>query len=203
MKTVLSFSSCGTDIPYFDPQEFKPEERHEYVDLRANPNGVDELPELKDAPLFRDYLLKINGADTIFRTFGCNFYLSPVEEVVIGPAIPPSDQPQTQTQLAIANSYVHVGFADLARCARLDDYYRLAGRLAKHLHERPDFAELDDIENHILEISVETLRMNSEEKGFILALTCDTIGETDGESKVRWATLMGVISTFLANENLE
>jgi hypothetical protein len=199
----LSFPPCGTDIPYFDPNECDPAERHEYLDLRANPAGVDELPELKKAPLFKDYLLQINGADTIFSTFGCNFDFYPVEEEVIGPPIPPSDEPQKQTVPAAAHSYVHVGFADLARCTRLDDYYRLAGRLSKRLHEQPDFAEQDDVEYHTLEIGVETLRMNGEDKGFILALTCDTLGLTDDEAKGRWATLMAVISNFLANEKLE
>jgi hypothetical protein len=203
MKTVLSFRPCGTDIPYFDPNKFDPAERHEYVDLRANPAGVDELPELMKAPLFKDYLVQINGAETIFRTFGCDFNFYPAEKQVVGPPIPPSDDPQKQTVPADAHSYVHVGFADLARCTRLDDYYRLAGRLSKCLHEQPGFAEQDSIEYHTLEIGVETLRTNGEDKGFILALTCDTLGWTEDEAKDRWATLMEVISKFLSNEKLE
>jgi hypothetical protein len=203
MKAVLSFPPCGTDIPYFDPKEFDPTERHEYVNLRANPDGVNELPELNKSPRFKEFLLEINGASTIFTTFGCNFDFYPAEEEVIGPPIPPSNEPQRQTVPAAAHSYIHVGFADLVRCTRLDDYYRVAGRLSKRLHDQPDFAAQDDVEYHTLEIGVETLRINGEDKGFILALTCDTLGWTDDQAMNRWTTLMAVISNFLANEKLE
>ncbi|WP_020470028.1 hypothetical protein [Zavarzinella formosa] len=203
MKTTLSFPPCGTDIPYFDPTEFDPAERHEYVDLRTNPAGIDELPELAKEPRFKDYLLQINGADTIFQSFGCNFSFFPGEEEVIGPPIPPSKEPQKQRQAEVANSYVHVGFADLNRCTNLDDYYRLAGRLCKHLHGQPDFAESEDENEYFnLEIGLETLRMNGEDKGFILALTCDTLGWDEQEAKDRWAALMETISHYLANEKL-
>jgi hypothetical protein len=202
MRTTLSFPVCVTHIPYSNPNECDPAERHEYLDLRANPAGVEELPELKQEARFKGCLLKINGADTIFRTFGCNFSFSPGNEQVVGPPVPPNEEPQKQRQHDLARSYVHVGFAHLDRCTALDDYYRLAGRLCKRLHE--DFAESEDgNECYNLEIGIEALRMNQQDKGFVLALTCDTFGWGEHETKERWATLMAAISNFLANEKLQ
>lgn len=204
MKTTLSFRPCGTDIPYFDPNECNPTERHEYVDLRTNPAGVDELPELNQEPLYKDYLLQINGANTIFRTFGCNLSFSPGEKAVIRPPTAPDEEPEIQRQACEAQSYVHVGFADLSRCTALDDYYRMAGRLCKRLHEQPDLAESGDgTEYYNLDIGVETLRMNGEDKGFVLALTCNTFGWGEQGTRKRWTTLMAAISNFLENEKLQ
>src|SRR5438128_1767156 len=132
MKITLSFPPCGTDIPYFDSNEFSPHERHEYVDLRADPGGVDDLPEILLAPQFKEFLLAINGGGTIFRTLGCNYALFPEETI--------ETEHETKTiTTAEVHSYVHVGFADIGRCKNLDDYYRLCGRLGKHLYRQGEF----------------------------------------------------------------
>lgn len=184
MKITITFPPCGTDIPYFDPDECDPNERHEYVDLRSQPDVIDDLPEITAVPVLKGLLLKINGPNTIFRTFGCNFYFSPGETTEIGPPIAPSTEPQTQTTADIANSYLHVGFADIDRCTSLDDYYRLIGRLAKSLHENAAF---DDDEggnsNFHVELGIESLRMDGDDKGHVLSITCDTIGWTEEEAK--------------------
>lgn len=203
MKTVLSFSQCGTSIPYFDPEQCDPSQRHEFVNLRENPASVDELPELTQEPQLKAYLLQINRADTIFQTFGCDFSFSPGWEEVIG-VTAPGEEPQTHRQADDAHSYIHVGFADLTRCTQLDDYYRLAGRLCKHLHEQPNLGTSeDDIDYFDVEIRVETLQIRGEEKGFVLNIICKTSGWDEHEARGRWSELMAAISTFLANEKLQ
>lgn len=208
MKITLSFPPCGTDIPYFDADEFDPNERHEYVDLRSNPGGVDDLPELRQASRLKEFLLAINGGGTILRTFGCNYVLFPEE------TIETEDQPQTITT-AEAHSYVHVGFADIGRCQNLDDYYRLCGRLSKHLYEQTEFqgkaeaAEPDaEVEGAAkaefvqVELAIESLRMENQDLGHVLAISCHVQGWTENEARERWFQLMSVVSAFLATEHL-
>ncbi|MEI8373634.1 MAG: hypothetical protein WCJ35_12475 [Planctomycetota bacterium] len=201
MKITLSFPPCGTDIPYFDATEFDPNERHEYVDLRSNPGGVNDLPEIRHAPRLKDFLLAINGNGTFFRTFGCNYVLFPEETIETEHAT------RTITPAA-AHSYVHVGFADISRCENLDDYYRLCGRLSKHLYEQAEFqgnsGEADGAakaEFFQVELSIESLRMENQDKGHALAISCHVQGWTEDEARQRWLQLMSVVSGFLARED--
>ena len=203
MKISLSFPDCGTDVPYFNPDEHDPAHRHEYVDLRENPAAIDDLPEIVTCPAFRDYLLQINGGQSIFRTFGCSYVFSASETHEVGPPIPPSTEPQTETYSALASSYMHVAFAELDRCANRDDYYRLCGRLSQHLWSNPNYAESDDgVEHFTVGIAFEWLRLVGEHKGTVLSIDCETTGFTDDEARENWIALMADISGFLAAENL-
>jgi len=215
MKITLGFPPCGTDIPYFDANEFDPNERHEYVDLRTDPGGVDDLPEVRQAPPLRDFLLAINGEGTIFRTFGCNYVLFPEETVE-------TDFRTETITTAEAHCYLHVGFADIGRCENMDDYYRLCGRLSKYLYERrefqcaagvadPETEEKADGEEECaakaeffrVELDIESLRMDNQDKGHVLAISCHVQGWTEAEARERWLQLMSVVSSFLATERLE
>src|SRR4051812_48500703 len=124
MQTELSFTPFGTDIPYLEEGD-DPESKHEFVDLRADPDAVGTLPEVRRAVGLREALLTINGAGTLFRTFGCDFVIDRGE--------------YGEGLTHLAHSYIHVGFADLTRCQDLDGYYLLFGRLGAHLHGVEDF----------------------------------------------------------------
>src|ERR1700722_4535729 len=203
MTITLSFPSCGTCIPYFDPNECDANERHEYADLRANPSVVDDFPEGKRQPAFKHYLLQINQHHTIFKTFGCDFRDVSSTEEVVGPSISPGSGPQISRTPTTVDSYIHVGFAELSRCKALDEYYRLIGRLCKTLHEQSDLAQSEqNVEDYNLKISVETLSMYGEDKGYMLALDCFVRGYDENEAIDRWKKLMAAISGFLAKEKL-
>jgi hypothetical protein len=60
-------------IPYFreDPGS------HSYVSLREEPDKIDLLPELRDCPPLRDFVLALNAPTGPYETFGCEKWIGP------------------------------------------------------------------------------------------------------------------------------
>jgi hypothetical protein len=164
---------------------------------------VNELPEVVWAPQLKPALEAINGAATIFRSFGCNYDFIPGETTESGPPLEGDGEPQTSQTADVVESYLHVGFADLARCANRDDYYRLCGRLTKHLCEQVQFqANEQGDDNFDVDLGIESVTVNGEDQGHVLAITCYVWGWSEAEARERWGQLMGVIANFLAVEQL-
>ena len=84
------------------------------------------MPEVGKVPDMKPWLLAINDNGTIFRTFGCNYEFFPGETKEGGPPLEEGGEPQTEKMADMVESYLHLGFADLARCANRDDYYRVS-----------------------------------------------------------------------------
>lgn len=55
-------------IPYFKHDAGS----HSYVNLREEPQRIDEIPELKECPTFRDFVAALNSSQSPFQTFGCD-----------------------------------------------------------------------------------------------------------------------------------
>lgn len=127
----------------------------------------------------------MNGHRTIFKTFGCNFLIAKLGEGNY-----------------VANSYVHLGFADPEQCWNKDDYFRIFGRLASALHKCADFAEEEPYRFDV-NFKIETLRFAGEVKGTVAAIDCDVSGTSEGDAKERWIKLMSAIADHLSNEALE
>src|SRR6185369_2681298 len=72
-KLPLKVDHQGMSVPYLrrgDPNS------HDYIDLKANPEQIDLLPEVKDWPELKTALQTINGFSGL-RTLGCAHWLSP------------------------------------------------------------------------------------------------------------------------------
>jgi hypothetical protein len=182
MRTELSFPDGWTDVPYWEDGD-DPRTKHEFIDLRAQPGRVGELPEVHRAVGLRDALLAINGAGSPFRTFGCDF------------ALDRGDFGEGFTHLA--HSYIHLGFADPGRCRDRDAYYLAFGRLAECLHGAEEF-EAGDEERFHLEFRIEALRMGGEDVGAVANLSCDVLASSEGRARRDWAKLIGAIAAHLA-----
>lgn len=52
-------------VPFFRPEDG---ESHPYVDLRENPQKIEDIPEAKDFPELQDFFRAVNGENSFFRT---------------------------------------------------------------------------------------------------------------------------------------
>ena len=203
MNIALCFPPHGTAVPYYDADNCDPAQMHEFVDLRHHPEHVDLLPELREAPELKCFLLAINDPETIFGTFGCNFEICIDESAEMDPDITASSNSQTEAAPTVIHSYIHVGFAAIDRCQNLDDYYRLCGRISKHLYEQTPLQS--DATSHEIdvELAIGALWVDGDERGYVLTIVCDVPAPTVNLARARWSQVMSIISAFLTTEKLE
>jgi hypothetical protein len=205
MELKLSFTDCtGTDIPYFHPWQ-DANTRHEYVDLRENPEKIDELPEMRQSSEFRQMILAINAPVTLFRTFGCEFKCEPDESLLeVAKQRLVIDRSESLSPHLVI-SYIHVGFADLPRCKSADDFYVVCGRLGQHLTDNNEefWKYGQKILKFDLTLSIQSLRFNHEPFGRVLRIECKIGGRWEAEARTEWNRLMSLITAFLVSETLQ
>ena len=202
MAIHLVFPSCGTEIPEND-RCWVAGLCHDVVDLRATPSAVDELPDLIQTPRMRHILQLINGEGTIFRTFGYDVDILPGKHSVNRRFIgDDGSERRSELDIDIMHSYIHLGFADYARCFEKDDYYRVIGRLSERLFTARWFhTESNGGEKFTVSFGVRFLRMYGTDMGFNLSITC-YVRAKDTEIIQDWSVLMTTIAEFLAEEKL-
>lgn len=96
IRLSLRLAPGFTGVPYYRP----PELGHEYVDLRASPDMIDALPELRSFPTLRHVVAALNASGA-FQTVGCAAWAGPVSN----PGAAPGQEIQLQT-------YVEFCFTD-------------------------------------------------------------------------------------------
>lgn len=55
-------------IPFFRETDG---ESHPYVDLRENPEKIEDIPEAQNFPELQQFFRLVNGPTSFFRTLGC------------------------------------------------------------------------------------------------------------------------------------
>jgi hypothetical protein len=55
-------------VPYYRPTDG---ESHPYIDLRENPERIQDIPEAKDFPELQEFFKEVNGEGSFFRTLAC------------------------------------------------------------------------------------------------------------------------------------
>ena len=74
--------------------------------------------------------------------------------------------------------------------------------MSKHLLDQEAFYGEEGNERFNVDFGIESLSLNGEDKGHVLAITCNVVSWSKEEVQAGWVQLMGVISAFLAAENL-
>jgi len=116
MEIGIAFDKNPLPLPYV-PINHEGHVRYEYIDLREEPERIDELPELKDAPELREAIKTLNGPESVFRTLGC-------EKAA-------SDFPHPTLKRKFV-SYFDLAFADWNDNQNLHTFYIIAGEFARY-----------------------------------------------------------------------
>ena len=69
-KLPLTVNHSGMSVPYQRPNDSN---SHDYIDSKAHPEQIDDLPEVKDWPELKAAIKTINGFNGL-RTLGCGIW---------------------------------------------------------------------------------------------------------------------------------
>jgi hypothetical protein len=77
MQVDLERTNAHTGVPYEPVQ--RPDGHHNfgYVDLKKEPEKIDSIPELQDAPELKELVRELNDPRSLFRSVGCEKALGP------------------------------------------------------------------------------------------------------------------------------
>jgi hypothetical protein len=116
---IIAVEEKPLGIPYYrdDPSS------HSYVNLRDEPEKVNVLPELKDSPTLRDFVMALNAPTGPFETFGCEEWSGPWSHE----KFPGFDVRH--------GSYVDFAFVDKARCGTQLVYRDLIDKFRQYAAE--------------------------------------------------------------------
>lgn len=79
MRNLLfKMSDDVLGIPYHRDSEDRTS--HSFVDLKHEPELLDEIPEARDEPALRELLLAINDGDGLFKSVGCARWYNDADE---------------------------------------------------------------------------------------------------------------------------
>jgi hypothetical protein len=101
-------------------------EGHDFIDLKAEPERWQELPELKRSATFSDVVLTITK-QTVLQTLGCEFWMNDSSRS------PWPEQPEYSFQVG---SYVDLAFTDPRKMSR-DAYSQLMNDFVKSKTAKP------------------------------------------------------------------
>jgi hypothetical protein len=110
-------------IPYYRPDD---ESRsHGYVNLRQQPEAIEDLPELKGCAPLRDFVTALNAEDSPFETLGCEKWMEPWSHE------------QFPGFVTRHGSYVDIALADKSQCSTPDVYHDLIHAFRAYAQEHP------------------------------------------------------------------
>jgi len=164
-------------FPYFTPND--PSRR--YLDLKANPNQTELIPEIKGFPELRPLIETLNRPEARFRSLGCEAALEPL-----------SDQSQ-QWKLT---SYVDVAFDPLMLNFELHRFESLGGDFREWLQQ--ENAQVNNLTG--IEFVVGSCCFNELgcRWGYYLALWVHGYGRSVLEARVNWIVALNRLDRFFS-----
>ena len=81
MRPRFETSTKHTAIPYV-PVKREHRENHGYIDLKRNPERVDDVPEIQSEPELREFIKELNHARSLFRSAGCDTNHGPHDDPI-------------------------------------------------------------------------------------------------------------------------
>jgi hypothetical protein len=108
-------------VPYFRPPEDG--SSHSYVNLRQNPDLIDDLPELRNSVHLREFVLALNSQSSPYQTFGCEKWITDWSH------------PQFPGFTIRSGSYADIAYANIARCSSPAVFQELVADLRQYSRE--------------------------------------------------------------------
>jgi hypothetical protein len=139
----------------------------DYIDLRGNPRGIDQIPAARQYLPLRSFLAAVNSADSVFTSASAK-------------AQPHSPPPDASGEAHDFSSQTSLVFADSSLNFERDHYAELAGRL-KGLLER----DAGDALRVILRIAACQFT-DENRKGYILSIQLMAQGTSSEQAEMRW-----------------
>lgn len=189
MKITIELDTGGPRIPYNDEVACADVVRNEFVDLRDEPESADILPELGRSDALRNAVKMLNSPQSMFRTYGCNYELTPGTTEQNGGS--------RSATAARIDAYLHIGFTNY--CMIRDPYSVLSGRLATALLIRFPPPEDSSLDYDEVTLSIDPLSIDNDDRGFVLRIDFAVCGFSDDGLQSKWSSLISETANFLTN----
>jgi hypothetical protein len=181
MLIDITFKGGVVGIPYATFHEAG--DRHEFVDLRAFPDAIKDLPEPQRWPELREFLVQLNQPAGAFLTLGCEC------ADATGTTFPGGMTHKVA-------SYVHVALSNLPLAQSEDAYFVLLGRFFKYAKDRSKAEPL------IVEFEVDRFGfVDQKVEGWCLAVWVCGFGMDDASARAIWAEGLKFILDFFVQQN--
>ncbi len=152
-------------LPWTDP-----EDRWQFVDLRHHPEQIDDIPEAKDLPELREFLVAANAASSNLQSAKCDTWFSreiTEEEAVFGAACK-------------YESYVDVAFHQAAPQKSFPIHEAFAIRLVELLRRAPELPASAEI---VIRRAHFESPDNSVREGFYFTIYINGYGDDEPDAK--------------------
>jgi len=173
MDVTLAFVNDPLGLPY--PSIDSPDQiRHEYIDLRETPEKIDELPELKDLPAFKEAIRSLNAPTSLFRTLGCEKHFSDYG---------------SQRQLG---AYIDLAYAEWENNSDLFQFYILIGEFARSCR---------DVDLPSAQIRFELFKYEFHEtgkQGWKATIKIGAFGPDDAAATATWTQALNLLVNFVS-----
>jgi hypothetical protein len=181
MRVELHLIERPLPIPYPSIERVE-STNYGYMDLKADPQLIDEIPELRDAPELRSLVAALNAPGSPFRSLGCEKVLSNHED---------PENPHLHARFV---SYVDIAFADMVKNSDRDLFVEMVEVFNSHCYEQRDALP------HFLIASFDlrpSIYHQDGVEGWSVAAWVGGFGTDAEEARTTWAVGIKVLERFL------
>jgi hypothetical protein len=187
----------GAEAPALELPWVDPEGRLEYIDLRSEPGGVEHIPEAREFPALRDFLIEVNSQQSAWQTAKCDVWAENVDA----------------TENLYGANVAQNCYIDLVLAARwtslresLELHENMARQLARSLEGEESLEATTEIvvrrcyfhrEAEAKEFSGTERPMDTSDAGYCLTLYISGFGTSVDAAAASWERAMGLAAGFL------
>jgi hypothetical protein len=158
-----------------------------YIDLRAQPERIGEIPEARENPVLAHVLARLNALESPWATAKCDRW--PLDEDDLQAAALHLDLDGAQAGIG---SYIDLYHRDAAKFASLEDHRDLLQRLTRAAEKSgPPAAMLELTLRHCIAEGAE---------GYAITAFLHAVGEDAARAQTNWEAALAALAQILLNE---
>jgi hypothetical protein len=180
MRLEFSRSNHGIGIPYQPVDRPGGHSNYGYVDLKRNPEKIDDISELQDVPALKALVKELNHERSIVRSLSV--------EKALGPNADPAFQPKL-------TSFVRICFEILPWNFHVDNYRKLFDTFKDGVRRMPNLPDLLTME---FEVDPASFRDHNNVSGWAMTIWTHGFGRTDKEATDHWTIGLSTLQDFFA-----
>lgn len=181
MRVPLKIGENNLAIPY-RAIDHDDSINYGYMDLKANPHLITDVPEAKNWPEMIALLEAINSPASVCHSLGCEKSFSSYSN---------TEEPHLKTQLV---SYIDVAFDSIGLNTDSALFEEMMGAYAMFAQHR-QFDRFVMFDPELTQTNYTRHNIN----GWCLSIWIGGFGETETQARAAWATVVSVLSDFFAS----
>jgi hypothetical protein len=181
MRITLAIGENHLTVPYGTAQR-DDSTNYGYVDLKANPELVPTIPEVRDWPELEALLIVLNSPTSLYRSLGCEKSFSPYMN---------DEVPELKVKLV---SYIDIAFID-------EEFNKVGASFEEMMGAYADFAQRQPFAKYVIfDPELTKTRYRDENvDGWCISVWIGGFGSDEASARSAWRTVIDVFTSFVAS----